>query len=371
HGGIYVASKVLRSLIDAGCKMAEPGEFTKRAFLNGKMDLTQAEAVMNIIRADNDRALDISLKQLDGDLSKEVKRMRDIIIHENAYIEYALDDPEHVSLDGYSDKLSLILDDILNSMKHLIDTADEGRIVNEGIKTVIVGKPNAGKSSLLNNLLKEERAIVTDIPGTTRDTLEERVVVSGIPLNIVDTAGIRDTKDVVEKIGVDKAKASVDKADLIIFVIDGSDEISAEDREIADIVKDKEVIVIVNKTDINENVNDDDILNMFNKDTGIIRASMKDKTGIDDLAAIIKEKFISGDIKLNSDALISNERQKNAMVKAYEALLKVKESIELSLSEDFYTVDLLDAYEYLGEIIGERYQDDLADRIFSDFCVGK
>jgi tRNA modification GTPase len=371
HGGVFVANKVLNLLLKYGCRLAEPGEYTKRAFLNGKIDMAMAEAVMNVIQADNDRALNISIRQLDGELSDKIRSLRERIIHENAYLEYALDDPEHVSLDGFKDKLLSIVDDILNEIKCLIDSYNEGRIVNEGVRTVIVGKPNAGKSSLLNVLLKEDRAIVTDVAGTTRDTLEEKAIIGGIPLNIVDTAGIRDTDDIVESIGVDKAKSEIDKSDLIIYVVDGSVKLSEEDREISEFIKDKNVIVILNKCDLDLQVTFDDIKMLFNKDISIIESSMKDNEGIDDFVNVLKGMFFKGEIDTNHDIIIANERQKDALIRSFDSLTNVKDSINADVSEDFYTIDLLEAYEALGDVIGESYSDDLLDKVFSDFCVGK
>jgi tRNA modification GTPase len=333
--------------------------------------MAMAEAVMNVIQADNDRALNISIRQLDGELSDKIRSLRERIIHENAYLEYALDDPEHVSLDGFKDKLLSIVDDILNEIKCLIDSYNEGRIVNEGVRTVIVGKPNAGKSSLLNVLLKEDRAIVTDVAGTTRDTLEEKAIIGGIPLNIVDTAGIRDTDDIVESIGVDKAKSEIDKSDLIIYVVDGSVKLSEEDREIAEFIKDKNIIVILNKCDLDLQVTFDDIKMLFDKDISIIESSMKDNEGIDDFVNVLKDMFFKGEIDTNHDIIIANERQKDALIRSFDSLTNVKDSINADVSEDFYTIDLLEAYEALGDVIGESYSDDLLDKVFSDFCVGK
>ncbi len=371
HGGVYVVKRVLNLLLKYGCRLAEPGEYTKRAFLNGKLDMTMAEAVMNVINADNERALNISIRQLDGELSNKIRALRDKIIHENAYLEYALDDPEHVSLEGFRDKLLVIIDEVLHDIKCLIDSYNEGRIVNEGVRTVIVGKPNAGKSSLLNVLLKEDRAIVTDVAGTTRDTLEEKAVIGGVPLNIVDTAGIRDTDDIVESIGVDKAKSEIDRADLIIYVVDGSVELSDEDRDIAGYIKEKNAIVILNKCDLELKVTFDDIQMLFDKDISIIESSMKDNEGIDDFVRILKDMFFKGELDTNHDIIIANERQKDALIRAYESLNNVKDSIDAGVSEDFYTIDLLGAYEALGDVIGESYSDDLLDKVFSDFCVGK
>ena len=369
HGGTFVCNRILRVLFEHGARPAEPGEFTKRAFLNGRMDLTQAEAVMDVIHADNEYALNLSMNQLSGKLRDKIISMRNQIIHENAYIEYALDDPEHVSLEGFSDKLLLMMNDMIDEIKELLCHADDGRLLKEEIKTAIVGRPNAGKSSLLNALLREERAIVTDIPGTTRDTLEEHITIEGIPFHIIDTAGIHDTEDVVEKIGVDKAKNAIAGAELILYILDSSMEFQEEEKEIVELIRDKNVIVLLNKSDLEQKMDEAIIRKII--DAPILSISIKKEEGLKEFYDIIKEMFFHGEIILKDGAMISNERQHMEMKKALESLMRVKESIELSMSEDFYTIDLMDAYEYLGNVIGEAVHDDLVNQIFEEFCTGK
>lgn len=369
HGGTFVCNRILRVLFEHGARPAEPGEFTKRAFLNGRMDLTQAEAVMDVIHADNEYALNLSMNQLSGKLRDKIISMRNQIIHENAYIEYALDDPEHVSLEGFSDKLLLMMNDMIDEIKELLCHADDGRLLKEGIKTAIVGRPNAGKSSLLNALLREERAIVTDIPGTTRDTLEEHIKIEGIPFHIIDTAGIHDTEDVVEKIGVDKAKNAIAGAELILYILDSSMEFQEEEKEIVELIRDKNVIVLLNKSDLQQKMDEAVIRKII--DAPILSISIKKEEGLKEFYDIIKEMFFHSEITLKDGAMISNERQHIEMKKALESLMRVKESIELSMSEDFYTIDLMDAYEYLGNVIGEAVHDDLVNQIFEEFCTGK
>ena len=369
HGGSLVCHKILKTICKNGARMAEPGEFTKRAFLNGRMDLSQAEAVMDVIHADNEKALSMSLSQLKGDLKMAIEKMRKTIIHENAFIEYALDDPEHVSLDGYQSKLKGIVENLISELEGYIAHADEGKLIKEGIQTVIVGKPNAGKSSLLNHLLGEERAIVTHIAGTTRDTLEERAIIDGIPLNIVDTAGIHETKDIVEKIGVDKAKSVVDKADLILYVIDQTESMNEDDAEIMELIKDKKVIVLLNKSDLVDEAVKPECLEQL--DAPCVSVSIKNNTGVEQMKNILKDMFFQGEIATNQQMIIHNERHKRAMEAALQSLKQVYESILNEMPEDFYTIDLLDAYEQLGFIIGESVHDDLVNEIFADFCTGK
>lgn len=369
HGGTYLCQKTLELICRHGARLAEPGEYSKRAFLNGRMDLTQAEAVMDVIAADNENALKNSVKQLKGDLKEQIVKMRDQIIHENAYIEYALDDPEHVSLERYPEKLKKIVNELIEKLQKFIDSAGEGRLVKEGLKTVIVGKPNAGKSSLLNVLLKEERAIVTNVPGTTRDTLEEHAIVGGIPLNIVDTAGIHNTDDVVEKIGVDKAIEVIEDADLILYVVDATQNLTKEDQQIIEKIKEKKVIVLLNKSDLNIKIKQEEILQWIS--AKVIVTSMTEQSGMEEFVNVLKDMFFQGELSMNQEVMITNNRQKQAMEKALESLKQVLFSIENGMSEDFYTIDLMDSYEQLGYIIGESVNDDLVNEIFKDFCTGK
>lgn len=369
HGGMLILQKVLELVIRNGAKAAAPGEFTKRAFLNGRMDLSQAEAVMDVIHSSNDFALNSSIEQLKGGVSDKIKEIRSDVIYHIAFIESALDDPEHISLDGYDDEISSMLEKNISKIKRLIDTFDNGRIMKEGIKTVILGKPNAGKSSLLNLMLGEERAIVTDIEGTTRDTLEENINLNGLSLKIIDTAGIRNTKDTVEQIGVNKAKEIASGADLIIYVVDGSREIDENDLEIIELIKDKQSIVLLNKSDVETVVDLKKVNDLLKED--MIEFSAKEGTGMEQLEERIRERFYSGKVTYNDQVYITNARHKEALENSYHSLLKVKDSVEAMMPEDFYSIDLMDAYEQLGLIIGESVEDDLVNEIFSKFCMGK
>ena len=369
HGGILVTRKVLEACIDAGASPAQPGEFTKRAFLNGRIDLSQAEAVIDVINSKNDYALKSSVNQLDGVLSRKIRNIREIIINHVAYIEAALDDPEHISLDNYVDNVKNDVDNCVNIVDNLVKNAENGRIMHDGINTVILGKTNAGKSSLLNALAKEERAIVTDIEGTTRDVLEEQINIGGITLNLIDTAGIRKTEDIVENIGVEKAKKIASNADLIIYVVDGSRPLDNNDIEIMELIKEKKVIVLLNKSDIGQIVSKNDLNCLSCYD--IISISAKEETGLDKLEDSIKNLFFTGDITSNEEIYITNARHKSLLKEALNSLKLVSEGIDNGVSEDFLTIDLMNGYEKLGLIIGEAVEDDLADQIFSKFCMGK
>ena len=369
HGGILVTRKVLEACIDAGASPAQPGEFTKRAFLNGRIDLSQAEAVIDVINSKNDYALKSSVNQLDGVLSRKIRNIREIIINHVAYIEAALDDPEHISLDNYVDNVKNDVDNCVNIVDNLVKNAENGRIMRDGINTVILGKTNAGKSSLLNALAKEERAIVTDIEGTTRDALEEQINIGGITLNLIDTAGIRKTEDIVENIGVEKAKKIALNADLIIYVVDGSRPLDNNDTEIMELIKEKKVIVLLNKSDIGQIVSKNDLNCLSCCD--IISISAKEETGLDKLEDSIKNLFFTGNITSNEEIYITNARHKSLLKEALNSLKLVSEGIDNGVSEDFLTIDLMNAYEKLGLIIGEAVEDDLADQIFSKFCMGK
>ena len=369
HGGMIVIRKILEIVLKNGARTAEPGEFTKRAFLNGRMDLSQAEAVMDVINAKNEFALSSSIEQLNGRVSEKIKSLREKIIYNIAFIESALDDPEHISIDGYSDKLSKILEEINGELSRLINNFDNGRIVKEGVKTVILGKPNAGKSSLLNLLLGEERAIVTDIEGTTRDTLEESINLNGVFLNLIDTAGIRDSEDVVEQIGVNKAKELAEKSDLVIFVADASKELDENDKEIINLIKDKQAIVLLNKSDLGTIINEKNVSEFDNKP--VITFSAKTGDGLDELENKIRDLFYEGKVKYNDELYITNARQKESLINAKNSIEEVIKSVENDMPEDFYSIDLMDAYTYLGQIIGESVEDDLVNEIFSKFCMGK
>lgn len=369
HGGVIVMKKILETVIKYGARMAEPGEFTKRAFLNGRIDLSQAEAVIDVINSKNNYALKSSVSQLSGSMSKKVKDLREKLLFEIAFIESALDDPEHISLDGYPEKLKVTVNDMQEELNRALSTFDSGRVLSEGIRTVILGKPNAGKSSLMNVLVGEERAIVTDIAGTTRDTLEENIRLHGISLNIVDTAGIRETEDVVEKIGVDKARANADDADLLIYVVDGSCPLDENDYQIMNLIEGRKSIVLLNKTDLEMVLTPEEIKEKTGKE--VVAVSAKEQRGIDLLEEKIKELFLSGEIDFNDEVMITNVRHKTAMSEALKSLSLVKQSIEDQMPEDFYSIDLMNAYEQLGTIIGESLEDDLVNEIFNKFCMGK
>ena len=371
HGGMLVMNRILQLVITNGARLAEPGEFTKRAFLNGRIDLSEAEAVMDVISSKNDMALKSSVGQLRGKVSEKVKQLRSDIIYEIAFIESALDDPEHISLDDYPDKLLIKTDFLIKAVDNLLQSADSGRIMKEGIKTVIVGKPNAGKSSLLNILAGEEKAIVTDIAGTTRDVLEENINLHGISLNVIDTAGIRDTEDTVEKIGVERARKAAMDADLIIYVVDASVPLDGNDQMIFEMIHDKKSVILLNKTDLPSVIKEDDLLKMAGKDSVMIRTSTKDATGIDLFENTVKDMFFTGKINPDQEVVITNMRHKEALLRTLESLKQVKQSIENHMPEDFYSIDLMSAYTSLGSIIGEEVSDDLVNEIFSKFCMGK
>ena len=358
HGGVYVMKRVLETVIKYGARPAEPGEFTKRAFLNGRIDLAQAESVIDIIHAKNEFALKSSEQQLSGSLSAAVRKVREKLLHEIAFIESALDDPEHISLDGYPETLHGIVEEAQKEIQKLLANSDNGKILKEGISTVIIGKPNAGKSSLLNTLVGEERAIVTDIAGTTRDVLEEQINLNGIILNVIDTAGIRETDDVVEKIGVDRAKKYLNEADLAIYVVDTSTQLDENDFEIMELLKDRKAIVLLNKSDLTP-------------DKKMIAISAKEQTGIEELEETIREMFFTGEVTFNDEVYITNIRHKTALQEARNSLNLVVQSILDGMPEDFYSIDLMNAYEELGSIVGEAVEDDLVNEIFSKFCMGK
>lgn len=376
HGGILVMNRILQVVIKNGARSAEPGEFTKRAFLNGRLDLSKAEAVIDIINAQNEYALKSSVSQLKGSLYTIIHKMREDIIYEIAFIESALDDPEHVSLDGYCENISAKIDCLLCDLKKLLASVDNGKILKEGVNTVIVGKPNAGKSSLLNRLIGEEKAIVTSIAGTTRDILEESIILNGIQLNMIDTAGICITEDEVEKIGVEKAKKYAKDADLVIFVVDASIPLDEKDEDIIELIKDKNKIILLNKTDLQAAVTEDLLVCKLNNDQTvnnsiIIKTSIKENIGIDIFENTVKEMFFHGEISFNDEVYITNVRHKEAIQNAYDSLQLVKGSLENEMPEDFYSIDLMDAYTSLGYIIGEEVEEDLVNEIFSKFCMGK
>jgi tRNA modification GTPase len=371
HGGILMMKRILELCISSGARCAEPGEFTKRAFLNGKIDLSEAEAVMDVISSKNDLALKNSVKQMQGSLYRKITDIREKILFETAFIESALDDPEHYDLDGYPEKLSEKLLVMLRDLEKLSDSFEDGKLLSEGVRTVILGKPNVGKSSLLNILAGSDRAIVTKIPGTTRDTIEEDININGVYLNIVDTAGIRESEDVVEQIGVRKALDIAKDADLIIFVVDSSENLTPEDDEILDFIKknDKKCVILLNKSDLGSVIGPEEIACYTSNPVIVISA--KDETGIDELKKYITDEYSRGYLKYNDEIFISNVRQKNALNSAISSLLCVAKSITEHMPEDFYSIDLTAAYDSLGQIIGMQTDDDVINEIFDKFCMGK
>lgn len=373
HGGVLMMKRVLDTVIRSGARLAEPGEFTKRAFLNGRLDLSQAEAVIDVINAKNDRALRASVAQLKGSVSRRIRECREKLLEDTAYIEAALDDPEHIELDGFSEKLGQDVEETEKILRHLIDTAEDGRIMKEGIRTAIVGKPNAGKSSLLNVLLGEERAIVTDIAGTTRDTLEETINLKGVTLNMIDTAGIRETEDTVERIGVERALKAAREADLVIYVVDSSVPLEEADRQITSFLNEnqKKAIVLLNKNDLKPAVMEGELRDLLPKETRILSVSAKEEAGIRELEDLIEEMFYRGGISYNDELYITSARQKEALIHAVSSLEQVKNSIAQDMPEDFYSIDLMNAYTELGYILGEEVDEDLVNEIFSKFCMGK
>lgn len=369
HGGILVMHRILETVLKYGARPADPGEFTKRAFLNGRIDLSEAESVIDVINAKNDLALKSSVSQLRGAVLEQIRDIRAVILHELAYIESALDDPEHYTLGGYQDELNRKIRDVTERVGKLLLSADNGKMMKEGIRTVIVGKPNAGKSSLLNLLVGEERAIVTEVAGTTRDILEEQIQVGGIGLNVTDTAGIRDTDDIVEQIGVSRSREYIEKADLIIYVVDSSSELDENDRDIIASIRDKKVIVLLNKSDLVTKTTEADIRSCMNDP--VISFSAKEKQGMRALEEQIVSMFFNGKISFNDEVYITNARQKHALAESEKSLRMVLQSMEDGMAEDFLTIDLMNAYVESGKVIGESVGDDLVNEIFSKFCMGK
>lgn len=376
HGGILLMNRILETVVKYGARIAEPGEFTKRAFLNGRIDLSKAEAVIDVIQSKNEYALRSSMNQLKGSLSNKIKKLREEVIYEIAFIESALDDPEHSSLEGYPERLKDKVKGLLKELDSLLLTASNGKIMKEGIKTVILGKPNAGKSSLLNCLAGEEKAIVTAIAGTTRDVIEETILLNGIQLNIIDTAGICRTENEVEKIGIEKAKKYAADADLVIYVVDASVLLDEKDEEIISLIRDKNKIILLNKTDLRTVVTESMLYEKFtgaegNDKPAVIKTSMKENIGMEDFSNIVKDMFFHGKLAFNDEVIITNMRHKDAIQDAYESLRLVEKSIEDEMAEDFFSIDLRNVYSSLGSIIGEEIGENLVHEIFSKFCMGK
>ena len=381
HGGVLVVQKVLQTVLENGARIAEPGEFTKRAFLNGRIDLSRAEAVIDVIHSQNEYALSSSVSQLKGRLSDKIHKLREDILYQIAFIESALDDPEHISLDGYPEQLAVKVTYFQQEIAKLLATADNGRLIKEGISTVIVGKPNAGKSSLLNMMLGEDRAIVTEIAGTTRDALHETINLHGISLNMIDTAGIHETQDVVEKIGVERAKKYAMDADLILYVVDASGNIDEDDQNIISLLDGKKAIILLNKSDLENKITEESLKENLAKrlkhreDIRILRTSTIDpsseNSGMEELEETIRNMFFEGELKQNNELVVTNLRHKEALQDALNSLKLVEKSIEDGMPEDFYSIDLTNAYASLGKIIGEEVDEDVVNEIFSKFCMGK
>lgn len=370
HGGYYVTQRILQTALAAGARLAEPGEFTKRAFLNGRMDLTQAEAVIDVIQSKTELSRRAAVGQLEGRLKTEVRNMREKIIDMIASIEAVIDYPDYDIEEETYDSMEQGAQALLSRMDTLLAHADRGKILREGLQTVIVGKPNVGKSSLLNLLLEEERAIVTDIPGTTRDTVEEMIQIDGIPIQIVDTAGIRQTGDEVERLGVEKSKAYAAQADLILMMLDSSRPLEQEDKEILSFIQDKHSIVLLNKSDLTQQLSMEELSQFVPKEQ-ILSISVHQGSGLDALMDAIKNMFFSGTVQADADALLGNVRHKTALLAAREAMAHCLETIRTRMPEDFISMDLQDASRALGEITGDVADEEIIDRIFTKFCLGK
>lgn len=368
HGGVVATNKILEQVIKNGARLADPGEFTKRAFLNGRIDLSQAEAVIDIIRAKTDLSMKSALMQSEGGVSKEIRRLRETLLSTIAHIEATVDYPEDDLEEVTADMAVKQLLEIKDEIGELIETSEEGKILREGLSTVIVGKPNVGKSSLLNALTKENRAIVTDVPGTTRDVIEEYINISGVPIKIIDTAGIRETEDVVEKIGVERSKEKINEADLVLLMLDSSRELDEEDKEIISHIKDKKYIVLLNKSDLDGKINEDDLKELNSK--YMINISVKTGEGINEVKATIKELFFKGEINANN-IIITNTRHKEALFRAKESIVSAIDVLNNTFAIDLASIDIRNAWSYLGEITGDSLEENIIDKIFKEFCLGK
>ena len=381
HGGMYLMGRILDLVLSAGARLAEPGEFTKRAFLGGRIDLSRAEAVMDLIASQNEFARKAALAQLEGSVCGAVKELRAKILYEMAFIESALDDPDSYAgdLEGYPERLYKVCTEMQEKMEHILETGEKGEILRDGIRTAIIGRPNAGKSSLLNSLTGTERAIVTEIAGTTRDTLEESARIGGVQLRLADTAGIRDTADVVEKIGIERAKGAVSRSELVLYILDAAAGITPEDREIAALLLSwkeempsiRRCILLLNKSDLPPAADAGAVRALFPAADGVLSCSMKTGEGLDGLGSMIGGMYRAGELAHQEEALLTNARHREAVRGALRSLLLVREGICAGMSEDFLAIDLMDAYASLGKILGESVEDDLVEEIFSKFCMGK
>ncbi|MCM1235467.1 MAG: tRNA uridine-5-carboxymethylaminomethyl(34) synthesis GTPase MnmE [Ruminococcus flavefaciens] len=369
HGGDFIIQKIMKRLLHAGARLAEPGEFTKRAFLNGRIDLSQAEAVMKLISSKNDFALHSAVNQLEGSVSKYIEEIRQKILYDMGYIESALDDPEHYDLNGFAEKLKKTTEKEVQQLQKLLLRFEDGRMKSEGINTIIVGKPNAGKSSLMNLLLDEERAIVTEIAGTTRDTLEETIRLGNLILNLVDTAGIHETEDLVENIGVQKAVQHMDYADFILFLVDSSVPLSNEDEKIIQLIQNKKGVILLNKADLSEVVTEEEIKSKLH--WHCISFSNETKEGLAELEDYLNHSFLQGEITYNDQIYLTSIRHRNVVEQACSSLQNVLSAIDDGMPEDFFTIDMMDAYQKLGLINGETASEDLVNKIFEEFCMGK
>lgn len=369
HGGYLICQLILQTLLKTGVRIAEPGEFTKRAFLNGRIDLSQAEAVMDVIQAENKIALGNSFSQLRGNIKEKISALREMLLTDIAFLEAGLDDPEHISLDDFSHTLSSHVSYLMGELATLLENSANGRVIKEGVRTAIVGKPNVGKSSFMNFMLREDRAIVTDVPGTTRDILEEELQIGLAVFRLIDTAGIHETDDVVERIGIEKTKQAIRDADFILCILDASSPLEEEDKILLEACRQKKGILLLNKSDLDCVLDIPELEKITSKK--IMRISSVTGDGIDELEKEITSLFLSGEMDYNKEIYITNMRQKQEIWNAKESLCRLRESIDSGMPEDFYTIDMTDAYESLGRIIGETIEDDIVDKIFRDFCMGK
>lgn len=371
HGGILTINRVLELTMTYGARMAEPGEFTKRAFLNGRIDLSQAEAVMDFIRSKTDRASKVAMNQIEGRLSDLIKKQRQSILEILAQVEVNIDYPEYDDVEDATTEFLLEQSkEIKQGINHLLDTGAQGKIMREGLSTVIVGKPNVGKSSMLNNLIQDNKAIVTEVAGTTRDVLEEYVNVRGVPLRLVDTAGIRETEDIVEKIGVERSRKALSQADLILFVLNNNEALTQEDYTLYEVVKNEDVIVIVNKMDLEQNIDINEVKDMIG-DTPLIQTSMLKQEGIDELEIQIRDLFFGGEVQNQDMTYVSNSRHISLLKQARQTIQDAIDAAESGVPMDMVQIDLTRTWEILGEIIGETASDELIDQLFSQFCLGK